>query len=739
MHDTYLFEAFLADLYSDDKFMRELSISQLHSFVAVPKVRFEIEKAMQRETDPYLKYKLEGLLNLCALEARQSEKVLPQQLEELDEEEIVQKWFSRDISNIKELFLHLAHLERAQGCEVFARIIQQEKELFRLIPAFSISNNLVKDPLIIKALANQLMAGDDIFVIRLIAFLKVHGPGFLLKHIQKLLKHTNYFIRVNAMLVLFKYAKPQALRLLEELVFSKEQLKRSAGGFLFLFPFEAVHCIVLSLIDSGGLKDEYLGKLIENLIYNNPDLEFFKKLTIIEVLRREEIPELTNLRMKSAQSLKLAGILKGDSELFCETSLTKAIEFIRKKSGVTVEPEERLESKIEVNTTSSAPKKTNISADERKILEILKLKALGNDEKVCIREMVLSGKADGFITPFLKVVLKFRPKDSRVIQWLEENIGKTNPKELLIIMKVLADLNPARLHPHLSVLCLNENNLISSQAIRLYRKLFHRELLKQIETWLREDNELTWKAALSAMLQLRIEDARNILLIAFQSTNRISLIKYFSPIFQISPDHMSLYQLGRLYENSSGKKKDILFEQIKMLKEALGLTSDKNDESESAKLLAESGFQGKFEEFRERLDNIRYISDPDQIVQDINKLLEKHWLKIFAFALFVLAIVFWPQEKLISDKRLAGKSLQKNFKIKAETPKVKIGSIKVFTLTSYDPINRHWRAKSLTGHTFKLKLQSPGDFKIGFKGNFAIKQYAVSSLGNPVVTCELTQ
>ncbi|NLF95395.1 MAG: hypothetical protein GX569_01570 [Candidatus Riflebacteria bacterium] len=758
LDNHYLLEIFLADLKSDKKFIRELAIFQLHHHIEIDKVRAELKDAAETESDPYLKTMIESLLASTS----QSDTSLVEQSPPpvANSDELLQQWRSRKLNNVAELIRQIALLPVEHQELAIRQLICEENEMFRLIPMFSLKHELTTKPQTIDTLAEMLMANDQLFVIRLIPFLAEHGRNHLTKALPQLLNHQNFMVRAESIRFLFKISRKHALRLLEELIFANPASRKSASTFLLLFPFEDVQNIVLSLIDSGSLQDPFLYRLITYLVANNPDPSFFKRLTVMQVLRGDDIPELVKVRREAAEALIIAGLIKEDIETFCSSSLDRVAEYIKERSGIKIvsvaeEHEQKsamspiqltspATAEVEKKDTSTRQESVAIAetaqgghANAAKLQEMLAKSNLSDEDRVVLRRMVMEGQPSGLNELILNVIAKFKPSDSQAIKWLEDNLEGMPARESLLTIKMLAELNPARLLPHLPVLSVSENEMIATQAIRLFKKHNLKGLLKQINGWLNEDIERSWKSALNALLQIKIETSREILLKIFRSTNRISLIKYFAPVFKISPDHITLFELELMSAESRGSKHELLEEIVIELKVALGVATQKDGDPTDTTSLLSAGIQVKWNELRQSLDKIRYISKNELLGESLINFGERHIAKALIVTAMLLIYIFWPDNSLVESHGPEDPTITQKFEINQSAAELKPGDHKIFKLESYDPINRSWRATGLDGKVYKLKVPVPGDFTAGFKGDFKILYYNVTRLGYPVVVCDL--
>lgn len=741
LNEAVLVEAFLSDLKSDELLLRELAVSQLSRFTHLPQILPAIKAAEEDETDQELRKQINTLIQLIMAERESPENTITRDSGQTDENQILTNWLSGRMSGCSELLGQLQKLTDEIRIRTTATLIKKETKLHRLVPLFKWPPEMITAPETMNALVSRISDNDYVFTLRLISFLADNSTGLLTRNLQKLLQNPHSLVKAEAIRFLFKLSKPHALRLMEELILSGDKNRRAASTFLLLLPFNDIKHLVLSLIECGSLKDDFLQKLLYHLVYNNPDLDFFKRLTVIELLRRDEIPEITALRMEAAEALSLSEMISEDKSEFCRNSLTRIADYIRRKSGISVKIDTEQESSVATEILSQpADKSSNYQKglDESvsaRLAAILAQNDLAEPDKKFVMQILNSVLNDDERRLLLRIIYRFRPAGPAVTAWLENALGKSNPEDSMVILKVLANMSPSRLLPHLPVLCLSDNESVSIYAIKLFRKHNPKMFARQVEKWLQEDNEATWKAARASMLMMRIEESRDILTRAFYSTQRISMIKFFAPVFRVSPDHISLYELERLLDTCRGKKKELLSEEIRLLKEALGLVSQgETEDAENSRRFA--ALQIGWDEFRKGLEKIRYISRNQIISEEAARFFERHHGKLAILLVLAFSLAFWPDTELSKPTAADRQTIKTEFKLAQSPTIMQKGEIKVFELVEYEPITRLWRARSLSGEPCKLELTNYRDFKKGFKGNFLVTDYRLSTLGHTIVSCQ---
>ncbi|MEW6709791.1 MAG: hypothetical protein AB1403_08230 [Candidatus Riflebacteria bacterium] len=719
-----IIEINLAGLRSEDSFTREMAIFQLNNYLNDERVQLELGAALVKEDNPELRRQIESLLELAKSAFEQSEEfaspaeVTPETL-----------WRQNQAMKVAELVKQINRFEPARQIECLTRIIREENSPLRLAGFFETSCEFARNEKIIGALAERLEDGNDIFVARLLGFLGNVAPSLAMSRIKSLLARPNFYIRAQALKILFKFARPQALRLLDELL----QTRRGNIGainLLFLFPFEEIQNLVLRFIENGALNDEKIKKAIENLVYNNPDQAFLRGLVRLHMLRPDEISGIEPLIDIAAEALIVSGIAKGEKISLIDAFKREISGFIAEKSGI-VEISAACEPEIAVVQGEKETGKETKSPGQavEQLEKILHKSDISPDDIKLIEQATADRGQDSLL---LKILRKHQVKKPTVFKWLEEKLQHESDESFPVIMQMLADFDFSRLQPHLPILCLDKNPRIYLQAIRLCRKFAYRRLVKMVEGWVKVDDEQSWKSAVAALLQMQIEDARMILLQNFHITERISFVRFFSPVFLMNPDYHSLFEIEKMFDHSQGPKRDALFELIEQLRNSLGVTGQSGAAAMGE--IAEAGLKAKWNEISSWLEHFSFLADETEMVNQFNQFLAR-----FRFPIAILVIVFllllnwWYQFEPTTRSDAVG-----GFKnrINQKVTEIKPGTVKFFTLQDYDPINQYWLATGSDNNRYKLKLIEPHRFSTGYKGNFRISEFRISVSGYPVVNCE---
>ncbi|MFZ5949185.1 MAG: HEAT repeat domain-containing protein [Candidatus Rifleibacteriota bacterium] len=719
-----IIEINLAGLRSEDSFTREMAIFQLNNYLNDERVQLELGAALIREDNPELRHQIESLLMLAKADSEKAEEFTAP--EEATPEIM---WQQNPTMKIAELLGRITRLESDRQIECLTRIIREENSPLRLTGFFETSCELARNDKIIAALAERLEDRNEIFVARLLGFLGKVAPVLVLARIKSLLARPNFFIRAQALKILFKYARPQALRLLDELL----QTRRGNIGainLLFLFPFEDIQNLVLRFIENNALNDEKIKKAIENLVYNNPDQAFFRGLIKLQMLRPNEISGIEHLIEIAAEALIVSKILEGEKKSLVNAVMSEISGFIAEKSGI-VEVTETSEPEITaVQLEEKAGNEAKVSDQAAAKLERIFEKSEVSPEDIAIIEAAAADR--GHDSLLLKVLRKHRVKKPAVLKWLEEKLQHESDESFPVIMQLLAEFDFSRLQPHLPILCLDKNPRIYLQAIRLCRKFAYRRLMKMVEGWVKVDDEQSWKSAVAALLQMQIEDARMILLQNFHVTERVSFIRFFSPVFLITPDYHSLFEIEKIFDHSQGPRRDALFELIEQLQNSLGVTGCSGAAAMGE--IAEAGLKARWDEISSWLEHFSFLADETEIVGKFNQFLAKFKLQMAVIAIVLLLLLNWWYQYEPAARPVSVGGLKN--RIDQKIAEIKPGTVKFFTLQDYDPINQYWLASGSDNNRYKLKLIEPHRFSAGYKGNFRISEFRISVSGYPVVNCE---
>lgn len=725
--DSLIIDINLAGLYAEDRFTRELSIFQLQNHLAHEKVLLELKKAIERESDPELKHQIKLLVDLSNLEKSQSQSSGESESDLVNPAEI---WFARSDLSVDQFLALLRKFDSAEQIDFLCKIVENEINPLRLIPFFSKASSLLQNDKAIRSFAGKLNSSVDVFLIRLITFLNRSAPGFILKRIQFLLAHENFYVKILTLRTLHRFYPNHAVRLLNELIIVRKS-NLAACNLLFLFPFADVSNIVLKLLENGAMKDVSIRKAIENLVLNNPDPDFFALLIKLELLRGEELSGLREIREKALDGLEIAGLISGDRNSFLQESFAGSREELQKQTGIEVVCQTQPDfASPEANETAETR-----AAGLKQAAALFEKNALSDDDMQTLRQILAINEEPAEVC--FKLIKKFGLEDDFVKTWLEHSLFAGAVDSRIQAMQLLAEREFSRLLPHLPVLCLDSTGQVSLNSIRLFRKFAEKKLLHWLEKWLKEDSEKTWKAALAGLLQVDADEAKALLLKHFAVSERVSFIRFFSPVFTVSPDFRSLRLLEKLLENCRGPKREALFDQITLLQKSLDKTG--SGTAEVAVQKARDGLKEKWEEISENLEKFSYLADETELVEKTLLFLKKKWPILCLITLLSGILLYhWYQPATRNQEGNSAKHLLPQ-KIVQELPPLESGTIKFMTLNRYDPINQFWEATGSGGTRYKLKLMKPEQFTPGFKGNFQVLHYRISFSGYPVVSCRYVE
>ena len=754
--DTQIIETNLAGLYSEDHFTRELALFQLGNHLSEERVLLELNNALQRETDQKIRAQIESMLELSRIESSNAAKSTEDISESDQPLTLAEMWKQNEKMSVSQLVKHFELLEPGRRVSILCDIIASNADGIRLVPLLAQKHSLLEQPEVLKALAQKLCSSNDVLTVRLLSFFSLKAPAFILKNIKHFLMHENFYVKVQALKLLHKYAQPQALRLVSELIVANRN-SEGAIKLLFLFPFEEIRHIVLNLIDNGEITNKYFKDAIENLVGNNPDLEFFERLTSLAANRGEEIADLENVRLMSARALKVAGLIEDDPEEFAKKALQDELakgmlpsemgilepnfELLSLENssmaGQEAEPEPEPEPEPAIQTAANdkeiQPRADSQNAEEASenakidsvVSRLVLLEEFDGRDLAAVKRILSQSPLDEKIAAkLLKIIRKFSISDADIFNWLESQIENGSVPHRLVVMQTLAELAFARLQPHIPTLCLSSERQVAVHAIRICRKQALGKLMKLIEQWISQGGESFWKAAITALLQIRVEEARKILIPVFLSTEDCSLIKFFSPALHNSPDFHSLMELEKIFDASRGQKRQVIHDQIELMKEALNITDQSGDVAE--KILVEAGIKEKWGDIAASLEDFSYLANEDELVNKVASVIQKHWFLLLVIAVlsaFLAFQVFAPQKGAVSG-------------FDRSESKIEAGNEVRFSLVSYKEKKGLWLASNKDGVEFFLKLENPEKFSFGFQGNFKIQ--AIDSSGSyPVLKCKL--
>ncbi|EKD83029.1 MAG: hypothetical protein ACD_39C00929G0001, partial [uncultured bacterium] len=277
-------------------------------------------------------------------------------------------------------------------------------------------------------------------VIRVVSLLTRLMPAKLVAHLPGLLLHKNFQIRLMAIKALHLLSKPEAIRLLNELMFSSDSSNRkSAFSFLFVLPFNDTGDIVLRLIERVDLPKN-LDQVIRFLIYNNPDQKFFKRITLSYLLHGRKIAALKNYWSLAARSLIVSGLVKKTEQELINETLAETRAFILRHTKHDTDKQESVDKP---------------AVSDHKNQDLLQLSAVSNfsqEHSEKLLKICGSVSTTEEITSAIRLISKNKLASNAFCTWLENLLDKDSPEVINPVVETLLELNKARLLPHLPIL-----------------------------------------------------------------------------------------------------------------------------------------------------------------------------------------------------------------------------------------------------------------------------------------------
>lgn len=604
-------EAYLNALKSTFVQARKSAIVSLQDYYEVPQVIKELRKRVHEETDLDCIEHLEQIITLA-----ESSKKDTSVSYSIDPQELANQWFQSSAGELQGISNWVSSLKPNIQVDFICKVIDEAGTLRqeRLLPLF-VNRKLrcFHKPEVTDRLIKLIPTKNTFLLVRILTLLGNSKPAVVLPYLPKLLLHRLLQIRLQSIRILYKTIPSEAIRLLREIVFSDSATHTSSALHLFfLIPFNHIADIIIRLIDMAPLseRDE---KLVCHLIYNNPNKQFFEKLTLLYLRRREDIPRLIFYWKIAAKALILAEIVDIDEAQLLRKAVKDARRFAFKTSGIDILYDNEHE---EIENNDEELKK-HVILDTFKQLDQISGKQ--TEELIAICRAMSESKD---IINAIKVIKGIKSKNRNLLRWLEELFDFNDVKITSLTMGTILELDKSRLLPHLRHLVHNTNQIISGQSIRMYRKHFPKEFSTQIKFWINEEKETSWQVALTGLMQMSIEKSREILLAFFKTKESPDLIKFFGPVFLITPDRETVYSLLEIATHSSKLKQKSLSELIEQLKSELEIFSEFED----------SSIKKQWEEAAIKIKQIHYYTS--------DKLASQKWRQHLTNPVFIFFIAF---------------------------------------------------------------------------------------------------
>ncbi|MBU1108587.1 MAG: hypothetical protein KKB51_18065 [Candidatus Riflebacteria bacterium] len=588
----------LEDLNSPDPLARQYAISQLQNFVDSEKVLEALKARQQIEQNPECKNDLDEILKL-AIPARSVIEISDNQATKVAD--LVDLWKSVETAQLFELVKHVKKLDQEDQVKVFCEILSTSTSSAQIVPILSLSRKVMMRDEVIDRLETLVKVESSLLVVRIVSLLTRLKPAKLVPHLPWLLTHKNFQVRLMAIKALHLLSKSEAIRLLNELMFSKNSSSRSSAfSFLFILPFNDTGDIVLRLIESGDLPKN-LDQTIRFLIYNNPDQRFFRRITISYLLHGKKLAALKNYWLLAARSLVVSGLVKKSEQDLKAEVLKAGKEFILRHTSH--KQDEKKPEKIE---DSSVHKNQDL-------LLLFAVKEFLPEHSKKLLQICNSISLPEDISAAIKLIDNNNLSANPFCNWLENLLEKDSPEIVGSVIDTLLKINKNRLLPHLPILVFHKDSSVSEKSLKVFSSEFSEKLVEKIKLWIRDNNEKIREAAYKGLLEIEFLQARDLIMALVKTTSKLELIKYYSSILLLNPDRVTVYKLSDLAWKSSGEKRKLLMSLADEIKSELGEFANEENTSTLNSIIAESGLREQWDEILTRIKHISYDSQTRNI------------------------------------------------------------------------------------------------------------------------------
>lgn len=612
----------LEELNSEEPQTRQYAISQLQNFIDSEIVVNALKTRAQIEENPECKADLDETLKLAA----HSETTFNFSENRTGEaSELARLWQTVESAQLPELVKHVKKLAPEDQARVVCEVLTQATSSAQIVPILSLSRNVMMRAEVIDHLEKLVTAESSLLVIRVVSLLTRLMPAKLVVHLPGLLLHKNFQVRLMAIKALHLLSKPEAIRLLNELMFSSDSSNRkSAFSFLFVLPFNDTGDIVLRLIERVDLPKN-LDQVIRFLIYNNPDQKFFRRITLSYLLHGKKIAALKNYWSLAARSLTVSGLVKKSEQELINETLADTRAFILRHTKHDTDKQETV-------------KKSD--ASDHKNQELLQLSAVSDFSHEHIEKLLkicenISTTEE--ITSAVRLIGKNKLASNAFCTWLENLLEKDSPEVINPVVETLLELNKARLLPHLPILVFHKNPAVAEKCLKIFNSGFPEKLVEKLKLWIRDNKAEIREVAHKGLMEIEFLQARELILTFVRNSTSLELIKYYSSILLLNPDRLTVYKLNDLSVKSSGEKRKLLTSLAGEIKEELGESAKDENSSTLNSVISELGIKEQWEDILGRIKQISYDSQPG----DIRNLLTSKAFNLALVGFLILSVVIF--------------------------------------------------------------------------------------------------
>ncbi|MGM0597491.1 MAG: HEAT repeat domain-containing protein [Myxococcota bacterium] len=627
----------LEDINSPDSLVRQFAITQLQNFTGNKTVISALEARRKIEENIECLNDLNEILSLSTPGNSQvsiSEIDRPQTTDE-----IIGLWNTIPPAQLGELVKQVKNFEVDEQIKVCCEILCRQFSAAQIIPILSLSRKVMMNERVINCLEKLLNTQSSLLLARIVALLTRLKPAKLIAHLPRLLINKNLQVRLAAIKALYLLSKPEAIRLLTELMFSKNTSNRQyAFSFLFLLPFSDTGDIVLRLIEQADLPKS-LDRIIRYLIYNNPDQVFFRRITISYLLHGRRIAALKSYCLLAAKSLVVSGLVKKSSKELISESQEAAKKFIlRHRSQQAAELEQK---KFEISESHHNTELENLS----------KIPDFSQEQIAKLLYVCHSLTKTEEISAAIRLINKHQLGTDAFCLWLESLLSSDSVEVVCLAIDSLLQLNKKRIWAHLSVLVFHKDPMVAEKSLKIFNREFPEKLLDKLKLWIKDDDSKIRAVAYKGLLETEFLQARELILDFLKSSSNLELIKYFGSILVLNPDRLTVYKLKDLSTKCPDKKRKLLIQLAGEIDSELGV----NEENPGAlqAIIDEVGLREQWEDILLKIKRISYDNQsPDfgDLIRSKSFNIVLVGLVFFAFLLFFFQFrLSAPTKKITSQ------------------------------------------------------------------------------------------
>ncbi len=624
----------LEDLKSRNVQIRQSAILQLQNFIGNERVSTALKVHRQLENNPECLAELDQIIKLSAVSSGSLQALEKQAA---NAAEVIRLWFSVAPSDLYALVRGARKLSAEEQARIFCGVFDRSPEPSQMLPALDLGHRGLLDDAVIDRLEKLVKSESVMLKMRTVSLLTKLRPAKLITYLPALLVDKSFQLRLLAIRALHLLSKTEATRLLNELMSSSDQGKQSSAfAFLFVLPFEDTSDILVRLIESGELAFN-IDQAIRYLIFNNPDIKFFKRLTISYLLHGSRITALKSYWQLAAHSLVVSGLVKKQEEELVKDNLAAAREFIRRHTSQCDEAETAAEHRV---------------ASDLKNQELARLTGLaelnaGEVEKLqyLIRDLV----AEAEIAAAIRLVGRHRLGSAPFCDWLENLIEHKSPEIVIMAVETLKQTGKSRLLAHLPVLVFHADLNVADRSRKIFAEAFPDKFIEKLKLWIRDSNSSAREIAGKGLLEIDFQQALELLIPFFRSCKKPDLIKFYGPVLLLNPDRLSIYKLNNLAAGSSGEKRKVLHQMAAAISAELSDLVRETEPSTFTSIISEESLREQWLVILEKIQKITYENQ----AFDFTELIRTRSANIILVGILVLAaITFIARFELKENERV---------------------------------------------------------------------------------------